>query len=135
VSGMEDGAQSHLNVTSRLALLKERNFCWDALRWGATKDLSLPCRTREIYGSCTEEYSCTLICQQILRVCVYINSLRSTEISMAIHGGCRCFATLKMSQLIPSKIFWYSSRSPFLCKLFPQSTYSLIVKLATAQPK
>lgn len=42
VSGMEDGAQSHLNVTSRLALLKERNLCWDALIWGATKDLSLP---------------------------------------------------------------------------------------------
>ncbi|KIK39544.1 hypothetical protein CY34DRAFT_769076 [Suillus luteus UH-Slu-Lm8-n1] len=42
VSGMEDGAHSQLTATSRLALLKERNFCWDALRWGATKDLSLP---------------------------------------------------------------------------------------------
>ncbi|KAG1769850.1 hypothetical protein EDD22DRAFT_817338 [Suillus occidentalis] len=42
VSGMEDGTRNQLTATSRLALLKERNFCWDALRWGTMKDLSLP---------------------------------------------------------------------------------------------
>ncbi|KAG2126193.1 hypothetical protein BD769DRAFT_1463660 [Suillus cothurnatus] len=39
---MEDGVRSHLTTASRLALLKERNACWDELKWGETRDLSLP---------------------------------------------------------------------------------------------
>jgi len=42
VAGMEDGVQSHLTAASKLALLKERNTCWDELKWGATRNLSLP---------------------------------------------------------------------------------------------
>lgn len=38
---MEDGARSQLTAASRLALLKERNACWDALKWGETRDLPL----------------------------------------------------------------------------------------------
>jgi hypothetical protein len=37
---MGGGAQSlPLTATARLALLKERNACWETLKWG-TKDLS-----------------------------------------------------------------------------------------------
>ncbi|KAG1764492.1 hypothetical protein EV702DRAFT_1051355 [Suillus placidus] len=38
-SGIEDGTRSQLTAASRLALLKERNTCWDALKWRETRDL------------------------------------------------------------------------------------------------
>jgi hypothetical protein len=38
---MEDDARSQLTTASRLALLKERNICWDTLKWGETRDLPL----------------------------------------------------------------------------------------------
>ncbi|KAG1724545.1 hypothetical protein EDB19DRAFT_309780 [Suillus lakei] len=41
VTGMEDGTQSQLTAASKLALLKERNACWEALKWGETRDLPL----------------------------------------------------------------------------------------------
>lgn len=41
VSSMEDGTQSHFTTASKLALLKEHNTCWDALKWGETRDIPL----------------------------------------------------------------------------------------------
>ncbi|KAG1760829.1 hypothetical protein EV702DRAFT_1053337 [Suillus placidus] len=38
-SGIEDGTRSQLTAASRLALLKECNTCWDALKWRETRDL------------------------------------------------------------------------------------------------
>ncbi|KAG2072912.1 hypothetical protein BDR04DRAFT_372100 [Suillus decipiens] len=51
VAGMEDGARSQLTTASRLALLKERNTCWDELKWGETRDLP-PLQFDIMWGFC-----------------------------------------------------------------------------------